>query len=114
MAERRENLDTVFGPGVPATNKETFNWLDGGYFLVSTYETTFGNEPTQTGSYYWGYDSESKKSASSFSVTTIRTRKRGTATRARLVKGTSRSRVRRDFSTRWTKAGELRSTPTVR
>ena len=48
--------DGVYGPGVPVTSTETFRWLDGGYFLVQEYETTFGEEPTQRGVVYWGYD----------------------------------------------------------
>jgi hypothetical protein len=53
--------DSVLGPGVPVTSTEEFSWLDGGYFLVSTYETTFGDEPAQKGLNYWGYDSAAKK-----------------------------------------------------
>jgi lactoylglutathione lyase len=49
--------DSVLGPGVPVISNETFYWLDGGYFLVSRYETTFGTEPTQTGMSFWSYDS---------------------------------------------------------
>jgi Protein of unknown function (DUF1579) len=56
-AEER-TLDSVLGPGVPVTSIESFRWLDGGYFLVSTYETVFGDEPAQTGVNYWGYDSD--------------------------------------------------------
>ena len=52
---------SILGPGVPVTSTETFDWLDGGYFLVSTYETTFGDEPTQTGVNYWGYDADSQR-----------------------------------------------------
>ena len=52
---------SVLGPGVPVTSTETFHWLDGGYFLVQTYETTFGGEPAQKGINYWGYDSQAKK-----------------------------------------------------
>ena len=48
--------DGVYGPGVPVTSTETFRWLDGGYFLVQEYATTFGEEPTQRGVAYWGYD----------------------------------------------------------
>jgi hypothetical protein len=47
---------SVFGPGVPVTSTETFRWLDGGYFLVQEYETTFGDEPAQRGVNYWSYD----------------------------------------------------------
>jgi Protein of unknown function (DUF1579) len=49
-------VDTAFGPGVPVRSTETFHWLDGGYFLDQTYETTFGDEPTQRGVNYWFYD----------------------------------------------------------
>src|SRR5262245_1854201 len=50
--------DSVLGPGVQVTSTETFRWLDGGYFLVQEYATTFGDEPTQRGVAYWGYDAE--------------------------------------------------------
>ena len=50
--------DTTYGPGVPVTSKETFRWLDGGYFIVQEYETTFGAEPAQRGVAYWGYDTD--------------------------------------------------------
>jgi Protein of unknown function (DUF1579) len=53
--------DSVYGPGVPVTATETFRWLDGGYFLVQEYETTFGDEPTQRGVNYWGYDAEASR-----------------------------------------------------
>jgi hypothetical protein len=53
--------DGVYGPGVPVTSTETFRWLDGGYFLVQEYETTFGEEPTQRGVVYWGYDAEASR-----------------------------------------------------
>jgi hypothetical protein len=52
---------TVIGPGVPVRNKESFYWLEGGYFLVSTYHTVFSDEPAQTGVNYWYYDSADKK-----------------------------------------------------
>jgi len=53
--------DSVLGPGVPVASTESFHWLDGGYFLVQPYETTFGDEPTQKGINYWGYDSQTKR-----------------------------------------------------
>ena len=53
--------DSVLGPGVSVTSNERFYWLDGGYFLVSTYETMFGNDPAQKGIMYWGYDSATGK-----------------------------------------------------
>jgi hypothetical protein len=54
-------FDSVFGPGVPVTSVENYYWLDGGYFLVGTYESVFGNEPAQKGVNYLGYDSEAQK-----------------------------------------------------
>jgi hypothetical protein len=56
---RGSPLDGVFGSSVPVRSTETFRWLDGGYFLVQEYETTFGDEPTQKGVNYWFYDSGS-------------------------------------------------------
>ncbi|MGH3478274.1 MAG: DUF1579 family protein [Nocardioidaceae bacterium] len=53
--------DSVLGPGVPVTSRETFCWLDGGYFLVQTYEVVFGDEPAQTGVNYWMYDAERQR-----------------------------------------------------
>jgi predicted enzyme related to lactoylglutathione lyase len=53
--------DSVLGPGVRVCSTETFYWLEGGYFLVSTYETTFGSEPAQTGVNYWSYDAEARR-----------------------------------------------------
>lgn len=54
-------LDSVLGLGVPVTSLESFFWLDGGYFLVHTYETVFGDEPAQKGVNYWMYDSDRRK-----------------------------------------------------
>jgi hypothetical protein len=54
-------LDSVLGPGGPVINLEEFYWLEGGYFLVQTYDTTFGDEPAQKGVNYWFYDSEAKR-----------------------------------------------------
>jgi predicted enzyme related to lactoylglutathione lyase len=56
-----QTLDSVLGPGVPVTSTETFQWLEGGYFLVSSYETVFGDEPAQRGVNYWGYDSAAER-----------------------------------------------------
>jgi hypothetical protein len=53
-------LDSVIGPGVPVTSVETYSWLDGGYFLVHTYETVFGDQPAQKGVNYWTYDAGTK------------------------------------------------------
>ena len=52
--------NSVLGPGVTVESIETYEWLDGGYFLVSTYETMFGDEPIQKGVMYWGYDADRK------------------------------------------------------
>jgi hypothetical protein len=52
---------SVLGPGVPVTSTERFSWLDGGYFLVSTYETVFGDEPAQRGVNYWSYDPDAER-----------------------------------------------------
>ena len=49
---------SALGPGVPVTSTETFRWLEGGYFLVSSYETVFGDEPAQKGVNYWSYDAD--------------------------------------------------------
>jgi hypothetical protein len=54
-------LDSVFGPGVPVRSTEAFRWLAGGYFLVQEYDTTFGDEPTQTGVNYWFYDDQADR-----------------------------------------------------
>jgi hypothetical protein len=51
-------LDSVYGPRVPVRSTEAFRWLDGGYFLMQEYETTFGDGPTQTGVNYWFYDAQ--------------------------------------------------------
>ncbi len=53
--------ESPLGPGVPVTSTETFSWLDGGYFLVSSYVTVFGDEPAQRGVNYWTYDSEAER-----------------------------------------------------
>jgi hypothetical protein len=54
-------LDGVFGPSVSVRSEETFSWLEGGYFLVQTYETVFGDEPAQKGVNYWFYDSDRRR-----------------------------------------------------
>jgi len=60
-ATEERTRDSVLGPGVTVTSAETFYWLDGGYFLVQTYETVFGDEPAQKGVNYWGYDSQASR-----------------------------------------------------
>ena len=52
--------DSIYGPGVPVASTESFDWLDGGYFLVSTYNAVFG-DPAQKGVMYWGYDAEADR-----------------------------------------------------
>ena len=52
-----QTVESLAGPAGPVTSRETFYWLDGGYFLVSTYHTIFGQDAPQTGINYWGYDS---------------------------------------------------------
>ena len=47
-------------PGVPVHSTETFYWLEAAT-LVSTYETRFASEPTQTGVNHWGYDADAKR-----------------------------------------------------
>ena len=56
-----QTKDSVLGPGVPVRSTETYSWLEGGYFLVSIYETVFGDEPPQKGVMYWGYDSQARR-----------------------------------------------------
>jgi Protein of unknown function (DUF1579) len=51
----------VLESGVPVTSIEEFYWLDGGYFLVQTYQTVFGDEPPQRGINYWFYDADARK-----------------------------------------------------
>jgi Protein of unknown function (DUF1579) len=46
---------------MPVASTEKFGWLEGGYFLVQTYETVFGDTPAQKGVNYWGYDSEAQR-----------------------------------------------------
>jgi hypothetical protein len=52
---------SILGPPVPVSSSEEFFWLDGGYFLVQTYRTEFGDEPIQTGVNYWFYDDTAAK-----------------------------------------------------
>jgi hypothetical protein len=46
---------------VTVTSGEKFHWLDGGYFLVQTYETVFGRESAQRGINYWFHDAATGK-----------------------------------------------------
>ena len=56
-----QTRDSMLGPGVRVSSTETFSWLDGGYFLVQTYETVFGDEPAQRGVNYWGYNTDAER-----------------------------------------------------
>jgi Protein of unknown function (DUF1579) len=58
---RAHTNDGILGPGVPVISVEEFRWLDGGYFLVQTYHTVFGEEPAQKGVNYWFYDSDARR-----------------------------------------------------
>src|SRR5262245_18508770 len=51
----------AFGPAVRVSSIEEFHWLEGGYFLVQTYEIIFGDEPAQKGINYWFYDVDAGK-----------------------------------------------------
>jgi hypothetical protein len=39
--------ESLAGPAGPVRSRESFEWLDGGYFLVHRYETHFGEQPVQ-------------------------------------------------------------------
>jgi hypothetical protein len=41
--------DGVLWPPSAREQHPEFYWLDGGYFLVSTYQTAFGSDPAQKG-----------------------------------------------------------------
>jgi hypothetical protein len=58
---RSETRASILGPGVPVRSTETFEWLDGGYFLVQYYETVFGDEAAQKGVNYWRFDSDDER-----------------------------------------------------
>ena len=49
---------SVIGPSAEVKSRERFYWLEGGYFLVQTYDTRFGDEPPQRGINYWYYEPE--------------------------------------------------------
>ena len=106
--------DTVYGPGVPVTSTETFRWLDGGYFLVQEYETTFGEEPTQRGVVYWGYDAAAGRFRLFFFSNNGPFTEEATATRARWPTAGSPSSVRRATSTRLMRKARSRRIRTAR
>jgi hypothetical protein len=58
---RAHTEEGALGTGVPVVSTEEFYWLEGGYFLVQTYETSFGTEPAQKGINYWFYDADAAK-----------------------------------------------------
>ena len=68
---------------VAVSNREIFRWLEGGYFLVHEYETTFGDQRTQRGINFWGYDSDAGMFRSSSSAATARSPRTGAATRGK-------------------------------
>jgi hypothetical protein len=76
-------LERVLGPGVSVTSTERFYWLDGGYFLVSSHETLFGDEPAQRGVNTGAMTPMRSGSGSSSSRETARTPRTAIATRGR-------------------------------
>ena len=54
-------LESLAGPAGPVRSHESFEWLDGGYFLVHRYETWFGDQPVQRGVMYWGFDDATRR-----------------------------------------------------
>lgn len=56
-----ETRESLAGPAGTVTSRETFHWLDGGYFLVSTWVTVFADAPPQKGIMYWGYDAAAER-----------------------------------------------------
>jgi hypothetical protein len=107
-------LDTFLGPGVPVRSAERFRWLDGGYFLVQHYETSFGEEPIQTGVNYWYYDSQAERFRIIFFSNNGPSPRPEIAMRAASPMERSVSRARHGFSTTWTRTGRSGSTPTPR
>jgi hypothetical protein len=57
-----QSVDTLAWPAGKVESTKTFEWLRGGYFLVSHYKITWndGGVPNY-GVMYWGYDSAAKK-----------------------------------------------------
>jgi hypothetical protein len=57
-----QSVDSLAGPAGTVRATETFEWLRGGYFLVSHYKITWndGGEPNY-GVMYWGYDAAAEK-----------------------------------------------------
>jgi len=57
-----QSVDSLAGPAGKVTATETFEWLTGGYFLVSHYQIVWqdGGAP-HSGVMYWGYDAAAGK-----------------------------------------------------
>jgi Protein of unknown function (DUF1579) len=106
--------ESVYGPGVPVRNIETFRWLEGGYFLVQEYETVFGDEPAQKGINYWYYDSEAERFRIIFFSNNGPFTEDGIGIRERSRRGSSRSSDPRDSSTSSTTKGRSRRMLTAR
>jgi Protein of unknown function (DUF1579) len=94
-----QTRDSVSGRGVPVASTESFRWLEGGYFLVQEYQMTFGEEPTQRGVAYWGYDAEAGRFRVIFFSNNGPSPRTATATRGRWPTAGSPSSVRRATST---------------
>ena len=57
-----QSVDNFAGPAGRVEATETFEWLNGGYFLVSHYKISWGDDgPPNYGVMYWGYDSAARK-----------------------------------------------------
>jgi hypothetical protein len=93
---------SVFGPAVPVTSIEEFYWLEGGYFLVQTYETAFGDEPAQKGINYWFYDADVRKFRIIFFSNNGPFTEEGNRYEGESLTGRSRSWDQRVSSTTWT------------
>jgi hypothetical protein len=53
--------ESLAGPAGPVRSRESFEWLEGGYFLVHRYETHFGDQPVQKGIMFWGFDESARR-----------------------------------------------------
>ena len=57
-----QSVDSLAGAAGTVRATETFEWLTGGYFLVSHYRITWNySRAPNYGVMYWGYDSPAKK-----------------------------------------------------
>jgi hypothetical protein len=103
---------SLAGPGVPVTSTEGISWLDGGYFLVQTYDTAFGDEPVRRGVNYWGYDDEAKRFRIIFFSNNGRSPRTATGTKGSWLVTRSPSKGRPAFSTSSITTGRSSPTPT--